>query len=230
MTLRQAGVAALLTTLVLGAVSGVLFLAAFQLRLEWFADPAPLVNAGATSAEFLRWAAIADLFSYYLATALVAYVLWTVLRSRGGAIADLATAAAFGYVLIGGAAASALAFIGPALMQAHATPGTDQAAVAVAFGVLSDVVFRAIWQFLDAYLLAAWWLGVGLLLRAEQPGFARLSLVLAAVAVVGTAFTVLDIEIARYGALGLFFALWTAWNIWLLVLLWRRRQPFAALG
>jgi len=229
-TLRQAGIAALLTTLVLGAVSGVLFLAAFQLRLEWFTGPAPLVSGGTASAELLRWAAIADLFSYYLATAVVAYVLWTVLRSRGPALADFGTAGAFGYVLIGGAAASALAFIGPALMNEYSAPGTDQAAVAVAFGVLTDVVFRAIWQFLDAYLLAAWWLAVGLLLRVEQPGFARLSLGLAAWAVVGTVFTVLDLTVARYVALAVFFAMWTAWTFWLLVLLWRRRHPFTTLG
>ena len=115
-------------------------------------------------------------------------------------------------------------------MNEHSAPGSDQAAVAVAFGVLADIVFRAIWQFLDAYLLAAWWLGIGLLLRVEQPAFARLSMGLAAWAVVGTVFTVLDLTVARYVALAVFFAMWTAWTFWLLVLLWRRRQPFTTLG
>lgn len=230
MTLRLAGMAGLLMTLVLGSVSGVLFLAAFQFRLERFVDPSPLVAAGRTSAELLRWAAVTDLFSYYLATAVVAYVLWTVLRPRGRAIADMATLGAFGYVLAGGVAASALAFVGPKLMHAHSAAGADQAAVAVAFGVLMEVVFSAVWQFLDAWLMAIWWLGVGVLLRTAQPGLARLSLALAAVAAVGSAFTVLDIQIVRYGGLALFFTLWTAWSVWLLVLLWRRRAPFAELG
>lgn len=230
MTLRRAGMVGLLVTLVLGGVSGVLFLAAFQLRLDWFADPAPMVAAGPGSAELLRWAAITDLFSYYLATAVVAYVVWTVLRPRGRAIADLATLGAFGYVLAGGAAATALAFVGPRLMHEYSAAGADQAALAVTFGVLAEVVFSAIWQFLDAWLLAFWWVGVGILLRTAQPGFARLSLALAAVAAIGSAFTVVDLEVARYAGLALFFLLWTAWSVWLLVLLWRRRAPFAELA
>lgn len=230
MTLRLAGIGALLSTLLLGAVSGVLFLAAFEFRLEWFADPSPMVAAGPQSAGLLRWAAITDLFSYYLATGVLAYVLWTVLRPRGRAIADLATLGALGYVVAGGAAATALAFVGPRLMDAYAAGEADQAALAVSFGALAEVVFSAIWQFLDAVLLACWWLGLGILLRDVQPGFARLSLTLAGVAAVGAAFTAMNLEFARYGVLAAFFLLWTAWSAWLLALLWRRSAPFAELG
>ena len=230
MTLRRAGIAGLLFFLGLGTISGLLFLAAFQFRLDWFADPSPMVAAGPASAELLRWASVADLFSYYLPTGVVAYVLWAVLRARASVVADLATLSAFGYVLVGGAAATTLAFVGPRLMHEHAASGADRAAVAVAFGVLAEVVFAAIWQFLDAWLLAFWWLGIGVLLRRTQPGFARLSLALSAVAAIGSAFTLLDLEFARYAGLGLFFGLWIAWSVWLLVLLWRRRAPFAGLG
>src|ERR671915_2267780 len=140
MALRRAGIGALLVVLALGSVSGILFLAAFQFRLEWFADPSAMVAAGATSAELLRWAAIADLFSYYLATGVVAYVLWTALRPRGPALADASALGAFAYVLAGGVAASALAFVGPFLMHEHARAGADQASVAIAFSVLVEVV------------------------------------------------------------------------------------------
>lgn len=229
MTLRRAGIAAVLAFLGLGGVSGVLFLAAFQLRLEWFADPSPMIAAGPASAELLRWASIADLFGYYLATGVIAYVLWRVLRPRGEATADLATVSAFGYVLVGGAAATALAFVGPRLMHQHAAAGADQAALAVTFGALTELVFSAIWQFLDAWLLAFWWLGLGTLLRSSQPGLAWLSMLLAAVAAIGSAFTILDVDLVRYAGLGLFFVLWIVWSAWVLVLLWRRRAPFADL-
>jgi hypothetical protein len=228
-TLRRAAIGALLVFFGVGSVAGVLFLAAFDLRLEWFADPSALVAAGPSSAELLRWAAVADLFGYYLATGVVAYVVWTALRPLGPGLADLAALGAFGYVLAGGAAATALAFVGPRLMHEYAS-ATDPAAVAVAFGVLAEVVFGAIWQFLDAWLLAAWWLGIGILLLRVQPGFARLSLALAALAGIASVFTLLDIEVVRYAALALFFALWMGWSAWLLVLLWRRRPPFTELG
>jgi hypothetical protein len=228
-TLRQAAIAALLAFFGLGTAAGLLFLAAFRLRLEWFAEPSALVAAGPASAELLRWAAVADLFGYYLATVVVAYVVWTALRPLGPGLADLATLGAFGYALAGGAAATALAFVGPRLMHEYAS-ATDPATLAVAFGVLAEVVFGAIWQFLDAWLLAGWWLGIGILLLRVQPGFARLSLALAVLAVIGSVFTLLDIEVVRYAGLALFFVLWIGWSIWLLVLLWRRTPPFATLG
>lgn len=228
-TLRQVAIGALLVALALGSVAGVLFLLAFRFRLEWFADPSALVAGGPASAELLRWAAVADLFSYYLAMGIVAYAVWTALRPLGHVLADLATLGALGYVLAGGAAATALAFVGPWLMYEYAS-GEDPAAVAVAFGVLAEVVFSAVWQFLDAWLLAGWWLGIGILLLRVQPGFARLSLGLAVLAAIGSVFTLLDLEIVRYAGLAVFFVLWIGWSIWLLVLLWRRTPPFASIG
>lgn len=229
MTLRQVAIGALVVFLVFGSLSGVLFLVAFESRLEWFADPSALVAGGPASAELLRWAAVADLFSYYLAMGVLAYVVWTALRPLGRALADLATLGAFGYVLAGGTAATALAFVGPWLMYEYAS-GEDPATVALAFGVLVEFVFSAVWQFLDVWLLAGWWLGIGILLRRVQPGFARLSWALAVLSAIGSVFTLLDIEIVRYAGLALFFVLWIGWSIWLLVLLWRRTAPFASLG
>jgi hypothetical protein len=36
------------------------------------------------------------------------------------------------------------------------------------FATVLEVVWRAIWQFLDAILMAAWWLGIGSLLRQDH--------------------------------------------------------------
>jgi hypothetical protein len=62
---------------------------------------------------------------------------------------------------------------------------TEQSMIAAQFTTLFEVVWRAIWQFLDAILLADWWLGIGFLLRTDQPGLSWLSLLLAAAAAVG---------------------------------------------
>jgi hypothetical protein len=69
--------------------------------------------SGATSAELLRWAAVLDLFRYYLATAVLAYVLWRQLRLRNPLIADLSTMAAVGYALAGGVGAAVFATVAP---------------------------------------------------------------------------------------------------------------------
>ena len=224
MTARTAGIAALGVSLSVGLTSNVLFLAAFQFRLDWFREPTRVLGAGATSAELLRWASVLDLIGYYLATAVLAYVLWHWLRPRNHLIADLSALAAVGYVLAGGIGAAVLAMVGPMLMHNYTDAAAeDQTLIAAQFAVLFEVVFRSIWQLLDGILLAAWWLGIGLLVRADLPGLSRLSLSLAAVAMIGVAANLIGLGLVRDVALGITFALWTAWWIWLMVLLLRSR-------
>jgi hypothetical protein len=82
-------------------------------------EPTLILASGATSAELLRRAAVLDLFGYYLATAVVAYVLSRQLRPRNPFIADLSTTAAVGYTLAGGVGAAVLAMVAPMLMHGY---------------------------------------------------------------------------------------------------------------
>jgi hypothetical protein len=220
--------AALVVSIGVGMISNFLFLAAFQFRIDWLLEPTRMLGAGATSAELLRWAATLDLIGYYLASAVLAYVLWRLLRQRNPLLADLSTLAVFGYSLAGGAGAAVLAMVGPMLMYDHAAAtSAEQAAISTQFTVLFEVVWRSIWQFLDAILVAAWWLGIGLLVRAAQPGLSRLSLALSATAAIGVIFKLLGLDLARDASLGVVFTLWTAWWVWLLILFSKRESPFA---
>jgi hypothetical protein len=224
-TPRAAGIAALVVSIGAGMISNALFLAAFQLRLDWFRDPTQLAGGGARSAELLRWASVLDLIGYYLATAVLAYVLWQWLRPRNRMIADLSALAAVGYVLAGGIGAAVLAMVGPTLMLEYSEAATaERMVIAAQFAIVIEVVWRAIWQLLDGILLAMWWLGIGLLVREDRPGLSRLSLALAAAAVAGVAANIIGIGLARDVLLGITFALWTAWWIWLMVLLLRARS------
>ena len=76
MILRGTGIGALVVSFSAGMISNLLFFAAFRFRLERFLEPTLILGSGATSAELLRWAAVLDLFGYYLATAVLAYLLW----------------------------------------------------------------------------------------------------------------------------------------------------------
>jgi hypothetical protein len=170
--LRRTGIAALVVSISLGMTSNVLFLAAFQFRFDRFFEPTRVVASGATPAELVRWAAVLDLFGYYLATAVLAYVLWRQLRPRNPLIADLSTMAAVGYALAGGVGAAVLAMVAPMLMHNYTdATAAGQPLIAAQFAVVLQVVWRAIWQFLDTILLAAWWLGIGWLLRAIGLGY-----------------------------------------------------------
>jgi hypothetical protein len=229
--LRRTGIAALVVSLSAGMMSNLLFLAAFQFRVDRFLEPTLILGLGATTAELLRWAAVLDLFGYYLATAVLAYVLWRHLRSRNPLVADLSTMAALGYALAGGMGAAILAMVAPTFMHAYNdATAAGQALIAAQFATVLQVVWRAIWQFLDAILLAAWWLGIGWLLRADRSRLSRLSLALAAAATVGAAANVARLSLLRDVLLGVLFVLWTAWWISLLVVFARESQAASTIS
>ena len=53
-------------------------------------------------------------------------------------------------------------------MHAYAdATAAAQALIAAQFATVLQVVWRAIWQFLDAILLAAWWLGIEPIMSAH---------------------------------------------------------------
>ena len=232
-SLRRWAIGALVLAVGLGTVSSLLFALAFQFRVDWFLDPAQVVAGGAASAQLLKWGAITDLFSYYLPTAVVALALRVALRPRGPAIADMATLGALGYVLAGSIGAMSLASGGSMLIEAYAQPGADQAAIAALFRTLTEIVFLGIWQFLDAVFIAAWMLGIGVLIRADQPAFGRFSLMLGALFVVGALLNALGLGLGPRAGLGVLvatgfaFVVLAVWMIWLALLLWRREPPFA---
>lgn len=224
--LRVPTVIALGMTVGFGALSNVLFLAAFQFRPEWFADPALIVTAGSTSALLFKWAALTDLFSYYLPTGVVALMIWVALRSRGSYLAATGLAAALGYVAVGGTGAAVLAMAGPPLIEAYADPGQEQETIATAFTVIIEIVFRAIWQLIDDIFLSMWMLTTGVLISVDLPWFGRLSLALGGMMAVGAGLTALGFGTARDAGLGIVFILWAGWSIWLAILVWRRHPPF----
>src|SRR3990170_2558986 len=154
-TLRGVAIGALVVSLVIGFASNLLFLAAFQFRIDWFLDPVRILGAGATSGELLRWASLLDLIGYYLATGVLAYALWRILRPRDPVLADLSTLAAFAYTVAGGTAAAVLAMVGPMLMEQHAaaTGAAEQAVIAGQFALLFEIVWRSVWQMFDAIVL-----------------------------------------------------------------------------
>jgi Domain of unknown function (DUF4386) len=224
LTLRTTGIAALLVSIIAGLTSTLLFAAAYQFRADQ--EPTRLLAGGATSAELLRWGAVLDLFGFYLATAVLAYVLWRQLRPRNPLLADLSTMAGVGYALAGGAGAAALAVFGPMLMHDYTeASATDRVVITAQFATLTVVIMRSIWQFLDGILIGAWWLGIGLLLRPDRPRLSALTLVLGAGAVVGAFANLVGLSIIRDLLLGVFFVLWTAWWISLLIVFLRQREP-----
>jgi hypothetical protein len=222
--LRRLATGAIVVSLVIGLASGLLFFAAFRFRLDWLAQPALAIEGGEATAAALRWGGVLDLIGYYLATAVLAYALWRHLRPRNETVADLSFLAALAYAAAGGVGAAVLAMVGPLLIEQYAQSSSTEVSQAQ-FATLIEAVGRGVWQLFDGIALSGWWLGIGVLLRGDHRGIARLSVALGGIGIAGVIFNVLGLETLRDAALVVVFALWTAWWIWLLVLLRASREP-----
>ena len=228
---RRVAVPAVIVSLVAGTSSTLLVLAAMQFRLDWFQDPARAVAGGPASAELLRWGAVLDLLGYYLATGVLAYALWRHLRPNSPTAADLSLMAALAYTLAGGVGAAVLATVGPMLITEYADAPSNAEVTKGLFAALWQGVGRGVWQLFDGIALGGWWIGLGVVLRGAHERLSVVTFVLGIVAIVGAAFNVLGLGLLRDAALGVVFMLWTAWWIWLLVLLLRGdAAPTAASG
>lgn len=160
-----------LLAIVIALPANVAFFTAFgwDLVAGFYGDPAAILGRGADAASFLRWGVIGDMFYGYLLWIPMALFLHRRLRPRKPWLADLATVAAFAYIVVGAAGAAVMAAAGPPLVEqySNALP-QDRASIATSFDLLRNVVFLGLWQTLDPITAGTWVGSIGWLLRAER--------------------------------------------------------------
>jgi hypothetical protein len=167
-----------------------------------------MIEGGRLSAELLRWAAITDLFGYYVPMLPIIAVSWTEVRHRSPLAVGGACVAAVAYVVIGGTGAAALAILGPPLIEAFA--GGDPAA-RPDFEALIDLVFRTVWQTVGLALIGGWFLVIGAL--HDRSPIRTLSLAIGSAALAGVAANVTDLNLPRDVFVALTLGLWLVWAV-----------------
>jgi hypothetical protein len=170
---RLAGGAALVAT-VIGAISGFLFLAAADFRLDGILEPHRLVQRGAQAAELLRYAALTDMLGYYLFLVPLFVAVGRDLGRYGRGMGTLITVSGVMYATIGSIGAVVLGHVGARLLQSVGQAGSESAVEA--FIVLVDAVVRGMWQTLEIIPAGAWALGSGMLLRRHRRGLGTLGI------------------------------------------------------
>jgi hypothetical protein len=180
---RFAGIASVLV-LPFTILLGVLSWAAYSGDVGSFVNGS-LVSGGAHTADLLRWSLLVDMFGYYLMVLPLVVLLWIRLRGRGEALARFAAFTGFGYVLVGAIGAAVLSVVDPLLIQRFADVPSQREAVRVVFDTFTRGLAIGLWNMLEQLLLAAWLMGIGVLLRPERRA-------LSTVAILGGAFALAD--------------------------------------
>ncbi|MGQ0848211.1 MAG: DUF4386 family protein [Actinomycetota bacterium] len=221
---RVAGVSTLLAV-VIGGVSGYLFLAAGAFRPGVLLEPAELLELGASAASLLRWGALTDMFGYYLLLVPLFLAVGTVLRRHRGPLVDLFTVGGLMYVVIGALGAVVLATAAPPLMEAYESAGpAARPGTALAFATLVDAIYKGAWQTLQVIPGGVWLIGTGVLLGGRRPVLGAIGVSAGLAGLAWSALRMLEVDLLGATAVG-FFALvgvlFAAYIVWLALLLVR---------
>jgi hypothetical protein len=189
---------------------------------EAVSEAATFIALGTDAVAPVRWGLWLSMFGSYLLLVPVALLLLRWLRQDDPVVADLATVAAGFYILLGAAGASVLASTLPDLIQQYA-----DADAAMRVGLLNDfdlarrIAEDGLQGVVQNVAGAAWFLGMGSLLRRHRPALGAAAIAVGAFLVVNAVGIMVDVEALRFIGLTGNVLLAPAWAIGMGTLLWR---------
>jgi hypothetical protein len=206
---------------VMSLASLIVGLSGADFDFEAVSESATFIALGPDAVAPVRWGLWLSMFGSYLLLVPVALLLLRWLRQDDPVVADLATVAAGFYILLGAAGASVLASTLPDLIQRYA-----DADAAMRAGLLNDfdltrrIAEDGLQGVVQNVAGAAWFLGMGSLLRRHRPALGAAAIAVGAFLVVNAAGIMVDVEALRFIGLTGNVLLAPAWAIgmgtWLL--------------
>lgn len=190
-----------------------------------FSNLDSVLRIGANGANLFRWGMILDMFGYYLLLAPLALLLWSRLRPKGMNLITLYTFCGLAYMLIGAIGAATLAAISPLLIEGYGqASGQQHQMYEVVFSGFLNAVYVGLWNLLESSLGGIWWLGIGLLLRREQPALGIFTTVLGIFALLDALGRIVNIQIIYTVGLAGVLLLIPIWTLWFGIDLLRSRK------
>jgi hypothetical protein len=195
---------------------------AIEFNVELMSDPANLITLGARVAPIFRGVEFVGMFGYYLLLMPASLYLWYWLKHRNPTLVSLYTIFGLGYIFIGAIGSAVLVSVAPPLMSAYPqAPEAQREVLEAVFQVVTDLGIVALFSL--SYILGGlWWLGIGLILRAERRVLG-IATVIQGIATLGYGAGVM-LQLEPLAALEplTFFA--PIWALWLGVVIWRHGE------
>lgn len=166
---RMAGISAITAALLILAASIVLSMAV-DFNFDFLSAPGDLITAsldeGAVS--LFHWGSILELFGIFLLLIPLTLYLWFWLKPHSPRWITLFTVLGLFSIVIGVIGAAIRATLWPTMMLAYPQAAEAQRLVLdMVFKAVTDFAFEGLYP-IDLLLAGLWFLGVGLLLRAER--------------------------------------------------------------
>jgi hypothetical protein len=207
-------------------VSYYLVAASVHFNFEFFSNPAIVFQGQEVDRGMLRWSMIADVFGYYLLLLPLIFFLGRQMEGHtpwNGLIRFMGT----GYVLMGAAGACILAVVWPFLLDAHDTAETSlQPSVVLLFQTSAQGVVTGIWNMLDGWLGAAWWIAVSLFLMKRMKIVSWLGIATGIFSLLDATGNMLEWKSLADVSVNAYLVLAPVWTIAIGVVLIRKEQVF----
>ncbi|MGH9279716.1 MAG: hypothetical protein ACRD12_16665 [Acidimicrobiales bacterium] len=188
-------------TIVAGAMSLaslVVGLAGAGYDFEAFDKASTFVALGADAAEPIRWGLWLSMFGSYLLMVPIAVHLTGWLRRDDSTMADVSTVGAGFYILLGAAGACVLASTLPYLMKQYSGANAVMRADIVRdFDLARRIGEDGLQGVAQNVAGAAWFIGMGYLLRRHRRGLGALAMVVGAALVLNAVGILVDVEALR---------------------------------
>lgn len=223
-SLRQIATISAIAAALLILASTVVLSMAVDFNMDFLSDPAGLITAGlgAGAASLFRWGSILELLGYFLLLIPVALYLWHWLNPHNPGLVGLATVFGLGSIFVGTIGAAIRAGFWPPMMVAYPQAAeTQREVLEVVFRAISNFTFEGLYA-IDSVLGGLWWLGIGLILRAERRILGIVTSIMGG-AILGAGVGWL-LQIDPLARLELFYFLEPIWVIWLGIVIWRRGE------
>jgi hypothetical protein len=192
-----------------------LFLAPVGFDPKAFDDPTIIFSAGAGAASTIGWAALAQMFGYYLMLFPAAVVLWRWLRPRSPNYVSLFTAGGLIYILTGAISTSVTWGVYRQLFREFAvTAGQQREILALVARLLTSLALDGLAGVVNTIPGAIWWIGIGALLWRGRRAFGIVTVLLGVIVLMMPLGTLL---VGGLGGVALFgwFILTPIWAVWL---------------
>ena len=115
-----------------------------------------------------------------------------------------------------------LAAAGSPLIESYSkATGQQRQILEIVFSGFINVVYVGLWNLLESSLSGIWWLGIGRLLRREQPALGIVTIALGILALLDAFGWILNIEIIYTVGLAGILLLIPIWTLWFGIVLMR---------
>ncbi len=216
---RIAAISAILAAVLILAANVVLAMAV-DFDFDFLSDPNRLIAAGldAGAIGLFRWGSILELFGYCLFLIPVTLYLWYWLKPHNPNLVIMATVFGLGGLFIGIIETAIRVSYWPPMMSAYPQATEAQRQVLqVVFRSVTDFTFEGLYA-TDTILGGLWWLGIGMVLRAERRVLGIATAIMGIV-ILGAGFGWL-LQVDLLARLEMFYFLEPFWAIWLGIVIW----------